>query len=107
MSRRLGTSASKTALLVQLDLIALDLTPSAVVSTYAKWIKSGEISRRSHGVGHPLVVKEKRTSEIVQFRKENRHQTVAQLTATTSQLPTCEFFSPHLKLKDIFVLFHH
>ncbi|GBM70129.1 hypothetical protein AVEN_151587-1 [Araneus ventricosus] len=65
MARRLGTSIPETARLVGLR--------SAVVSIHAKWINDGDTSSRRQGVGRSRVFKKK--------EKQNRRQTVAQLTA--------------------------
>ncbi|GBN55214.1 hypothetical protein AVEN_246141-1 [Araneus ventricosus] len=72
--RRLGTSISETARLV-------GCSRSAVVSIHAKWINDGDTSSRRQGVGRPRVIKEKRRRRLSRLVKQNRRQTVAQLTA--------------------------
>ncbi|GBO11183.1 hypothetical protein AVEN_23733-1 [Araneus ventricosus] len=73
MARRLGTSITETARL-------LGCSRSAVVSIHAKWINDGDTSRRRQGVGCPRVIKEKGRQRLSRFVKQNRRQTVAQLT---------------------------
>ena len=51
---------------------------SKIISTYTKWIKGGEIKR--HGIGRPHVIKEKDRRRLFRLAKQNRRQTVAQLT---------------------------
>ncbi|GFT57936.1 uncharacterized protein TNCV_2768441 [Trichonephila clavipes] len=53
---------------------------SSIVSIYAKWIHDGETSNRCQAVGHPCVIKEKGRQRLSHLVKQNRHQTVAQLT---------------------------
>ncbi|GFX09604.1 HTH_Tnp_Tc3_2 domain-containing protein [Trichonephila clavipes] len=74
MARRLGTSISETAQL-------LGCSQSTVVSTYAKWMNDHETSSRRHGVGRPPTIKEKSRLRLSCMVKQNRSQTVAQLTA--------------------------
>ncbi|GBN90008.1 Transposable element Tc1 transposase [Araneus ventricosus] len=74
MARRLGTSVNETAQLV-------GCSRSAVVSIHAKWINDGDTSSRRQGVGHPRVIKEKGRRRLSSLVKQNRRQTVAQLTA--------------------------
>ncbi|GBN23389.1 Transposable element Tc1 transposase [Araneus ventricosus] len=74
MARRLGTSITETARLV-------GCTRSAVVSIHEKWINDGDTSSRRQGVGRPSVIKEKGRWRLSLLVKQNRRQTVAQLTA--------------------------
>ncbi|XP_055944391.1 uncharacterized protein LOC129975354 [Argiope bruennichi] len=74
IARRLGTSISETARLV-------GCARSTVVSTYAKWMNDGESCSRRHGVGRPHPIKEKGHRRLSRMVKQNRSQTVAQLTA--------------------------
>ncbi|GFV80666.1 HTH_Tnp_Tc3_2 domain-containing protein [Trichonephila clavipes] len=74
MARRLGTSISETARL-------LGCSRSTLVSIYAKWINDGETSSRRHGVGRLHAIKEKGHRILSRMVKQNRSQTVAQLTA--------------------------
>ncbi|GBN71093.1 Transposable element Tc1 transposase [Araneus ventricosus] len=74
MTQRLGTSITETALLV-------GCSRSAVVSIHAKWINDGDTSSRRQGVGRPRVIKEKGRRRLSRLVKQNRRQTVAQLTA--------------------------
>ncbi|GBN76831.1 hypothetical protein AVEN_120240-1 [Araneus ventricosus] len=74
MARRLGTSITETARLVS-------CSRSAVVSIHAKWINDGDSSSRHQGVGRPCVIKEKGHRRLSRLVKQNRRQTVAQLTA--------------------------
>ena len=78
MARRLGTSISETARLV-------GCSRPTVVSTYAKWMNDGETSSRRHGVGRPHAIKGKGRRRLSRMVKQNRSQTVAQLTANTMQ----------------------
>ncbi|GFT02692.1 transposable element Tcb1 transposase [Trichonephila clavipes] len=73
MARRLGTSISETARL-------LGCSRSTVVSTYAKWMNDSETSSRRHGVGRLHAIKEKGHRRLSRMVKQNRSQTVAQLT---------------------------
>ncbi|GBO32138.1 hypothetical protein AVEN_173386-1 [Araneus ventricosus] len=73
MARRLGTSITEIARLV-------GCSRSAVVSIHAKWINDSDTSSRRQCVGRPRVIK-KRTSATVPLGKQNRRQTMAQLTA--------------------------
>ncbi|GBM86404.1 hypothetical protein AVEN_247443-1 [Araneus ventricosus] len=74
MARRLGTSITETARLV-------GCSQSAVVSIYAKWINEGDTSSRRQGVDRTRVTKEKGRRRLSRWVKQNRRQTVAQLTA--------------------------
>ncbi|GBN73675.1 hypothetical protein AVEN_226642-1 [Araneus ventricosus] len=74
MARRLATGITETARLV-------GCSRSAVVSFHAKWINDGDTSSRRQGVGRPRVIKEKGRRRLFRFVKQNRRQTVAQLTA--------------------------
>ncbi|GBO24030.1 hypothetical protein AVEN_128699-1 [Araneus ventricosus] len=73
MARRLGTSITETARLV-------GCSRSAVVSSHAKWINDGGTSSRCQDVGRPRVFKEKGRRRLSCLVKQNRRQTVAQLT---------------------------
>ncbi|GBM33763.1 hypothetical protein AVEN_47058-1 [Araneus ventricosus] len=73
MARRLGTSITETALLV-------GCSRSAVVSIHAKWINDGDTSSRGQRVCRPRVIKEKGRRRLSCLVKQNRRQTVAQLT---------------------------
>ncbi|GBM61172.1 hypothetical protein AVEN_102477-1 [Araneus ventricosus] len=79
MARRLGTSITETARLV-------GCSRSAVFSIHAKWINDGHTSSRRQGVGRPRVIKEKGCCLV----KQNRRQTVAQLTAQYNAGPSAE-----------------
>ncbi|GBN25451.1 Transposable element Tcb1 transposase [Araneus ventricosus] len=74
MVRRLGASITETARLVGCSL-------SALVSIHAKWINDGDTSSRRQGVGRPRVIKEKGRRRLPRLVKQNRRQTVVQLTA--------------------------
>ncbi|GBM39080.1 hypothetical protein AVEN_190220-1 [Araneus ventricosus] len=74
MARRIGSSITETARLV-------GCSRSAVVSIHAKCINDGDTSSRRHGVGRPRVIKEKGRRKLSRLVKQNRHQTVAQVTA--------------------------
>ncbi|GFX20278.1 transposable element Tcb1 transposase [Trichonephila clavipes] len=80
MARRLGTSISETARVV-------GCLRSAVVSTYAKWMNDGETSSRRHGVGRSHAIK-KSHQRLSCMVKQNRSQTVAQLTAQYNAGPS-------------------
>ncbi|GFT41184.1 transposable element Tcb1 transposase [Trichonephila clavipes] len=79
MARSLGTSISETARVI-------GCSRSTVVSTYAKWINDSETSSRRHGVGRPHAIKEKSHRRLSRMVKQNRSQTVAQLTAMQDQV---------------------
>ncbi|GBN01329.1 hypothetical protein AVEN_24147-1 [Araneus ventricosus] len=81
MARRLGTSITETARLE-------GCSRSAVVSTHAKWINEGDTSSRRQGVGRPRVIKEKGRWRLSRLVKQNRRQTVAQLTAHYNACPS-------------------
>lgn len=81
MARRLATSISETARLV-------GCSRSTVVSTYAKWMNGGETSSRRHGVGRPHAIKEKGRRRLSRMVKQNRSQTVTQLTAQYNAGPS-------------------
>ncbi|GBN01620.1 hypothetical protein AVEN_228816-1 [Araneus ventricosus] len=74
MARRLGTSIIEIARQV-------GCSRSTVVSIHAKWINDGGTSSRRQGVGRPRVIKEKGSRRLPHLVKQNRRQTVAQLTA--------------------------
>ncbi|GBN88432.1 hypothetical protein AVEN_145276-1 [Araneus ventricosus] len=74
MARRLGTSITETARLVV-------CSRSAVDSIHAKWINDGDSSSSRQGVGRPRVIKEKVRRRLSRLVKQNRRQTMAQLTA--------------------------
>ena len=73
MPRRLGTSISKTALLVGCILSA--------ISIYKKLMDDDENSSRRQDVERLRVIKQKRRQRLSRIVKQNWHQTVAQLTA--------------------------
>ncbi|GBM19454.1 hypothetical protein AVEN_205939-1, partial [Araneus ventricosus] len=81
MARRIGTSITKTARLV-------GCSRSAVVSIHTKWINDGDTSSRRQGVGRPRFVKEKGRRRPSCLVKQNRRQTVAQLTAQHNAGPS-------------------
>ncbi|GBN45201.1 hypothetical protein AVEN_167578-1 [Araneus ventricosus] len=81
MARRLGTSITETARLV-------GCSRSAVVSIHAKWINDGVTSSRRQGVGRPRVIKEKGRRRLSRLVKQNRRQTMAQLTAQYNAGPS-------------------
>ncbi|GBN14044.1 hypothetical protein AVEN_133013-1 [Araneus ventricosus] len=74
MARRLETSITETARLV-------GCLRSAVVSIHATWINDGDTSSRRQSVGSPRVIKEKGRRRLSRLVKQNRRQTVTQLTA--------------------------
>ncbi|GBM79782.1 hypothetical protein AVEN_267078-1 [Araneus ventricosus] len=74
MSRRRGTSITETARLV-------GCSQPAVVTIHAKRINDGDTSSRRQGVGRPRVIKEKGRRRLSRLIKQNRRQTVVQLTA--------------------------
>ncbi|GBM60926.1 hypothetical protein AVEN_192384-1 [Araneus ventricosus] len=81
MARRLGTIITETARLA-------GCSRSAIVSIHAKWINGGDISSRRQGVGCPRVIKEKGRQRLSRLVKQNRRQTVAQLTAQYNAGPS-------------------
>ncbi|GBM37104.1 hypothetical protein AVEN_68711-1 [Araneus ventricosus] len=81
MARRLGASITETARLV-------GCSQSAVVSIHAKWINDGGTSSRPQGVGRKRVIKEKGRRRQSRLVKQNRRQTVAQLTAQYNAGPS-------------------
>ncbi|GBN17667.1 hypothetical protein AVEN_275737-1 [Araneus ventricosus] len=81
MARRLGTSITETARLI-------GCSRSAVVSIHAKWINDGDTSSRRQGVGRPRDIKEKGRRRLSRVAKQNRRQTVAQLTAQYNAGPS-------------------
>ncbi|GBO45683.1 hypothetical protein AVEN_205740-1 [Araneus ventricosus] len=81
MAQRLGRSITETARLV-------GCSRSAVVSIHAKWINDGDTSSRCQGVGRPRVIKGKRRRRLSRLEKQNRRQTVAQLTAQYNAGPS-------------------
>ncbi|GBM71171.1 hypothetical protein AVEN_193851-1 [Araneus ventricosus] len=78
---RLETSITKTARLV-------GCSRSAVVNIHAKWINDGDTSSRRQGVGRPRVIEEKGRRRLSRLAKQNRRQTVAQLTAQYNADPS-------------------
>ncbi|GBO11182.1 hypothetical protein AVEN_23732-1 [Araneus ventricosus] len=70
MAPRFGTSIIKIAQLV-------GCSRSAVVSIHAN---DGDTSSRRQGVGRPRVIKERGRRRLSRLVKQNRRQTVAQLT---------------------------
>ncbi|GBM54100.1 hypothetical protein AVEN_247711-1 [Araneus ventricosus] len=81
MARRLRTSITETARLV-------GCSRSAVVSIHAKWINDGGTSSRRQGVGRPRVIKERERRRLSRFSKQNRHETVGQLTVQYNAGPS-------------------
>ncbi|GBN92809.1 hypothetical protein AVEN_52803-1 [Araneus ventricosus] len=81
MARRLGTSITETARLI-------GCSRSAVVSIHEKWINDGDTSSRRQGVGRPRVMKEKGRRRLSRLVKQNRRQTVAQLTSQYNAGPS-------------------
>ncbi|GBM99995.1 hypothetical protein AVEN_77593-1 [Araneus ventricosus] len=81
MARRLGTCITETARLV-------GCSRSAVVSIHAKWINDGDTSSRRQSVGRPRVIKEKGRRRLSRLVKQNRRQTLAQLTAKYNAGPS-------------------
>ncbi|XP_054713452.1 uncharacterized protein LOC129222915 [Uloborus diversus] len=73
MARRLETSISETTKLV-------GCSRSVVVSTYAKWKKTVKTNSRRKNVGRPLVIKDTGRWKLGRLVKQNRRQTVDQLT---------------------------
>ncbi|GBL89354.1 hypothetical protein AVEN_225876-1 [Araneus ventricosus] len=84
MALRLGTSITETARMVGCSRFA-------VVSIHAKWINDSDTSSRRQGVGHPRVIKEKGRQRLSRLVKQNRCQTVAQLTAQYNAGPILAF----------------
>ncbi|GBN38416.1 Transposable element Tcb1 transposase, partial [Araneus ventricosus] len=74
VARRLGTYITETTRLV-------GCSRSAVVSIHTKWINDGDASSRRQGVGCSRVIKEKGRRRLSRLVKQNRRQTLAQLTA--------------------------
>ncbi|GBM66312.1 hypothetical protein AVEN_138198-1 [Araneus ventricosus] len=81
MARRLVTSITETAQLVV-------CSRSAVVSIHEKWINDDNTSCRRQGVGRPRVIKEKERRRLSRMVKQNRLQTMAQLTAQYNAGPS-------------------
>ncbi|GBN09991.1 hypothetical protein AVEN_269279-1 [Araneus ventricosus] len=81
MARRLGMSITGTARLV-------GCSRSAVVSIHTKWINDGATNSRRQGVGRPHVIKEKGRRRLSRLLKQNRRQTVPQLTAQYNAGPS-------------------
>ncbi|GBN76236.1 Transposable element Tc1 transposase [Araneus ventricosus] len=81
MARRLEMSITETARLV-------GCSRSAVVIIHAKWINDGDTSSRRQDVGRPCVIKEKERWRLSRLVKQNRRQTVAQLTAQYNAGPS-------------------
>ncbi|GBM89147.1 hypothetical protein AVEN_140467-1 [Araneus ventricosus] len=61
---------------------------SGVVSIHAKWINNGDISRGRQGVSRPRFIKGKGRRRLSRLVKQNRRQTVAQLTAQYNAAPS-------------------
>ncbi|GBO01652.1 hypothetical protein AVEN_30550-1 [Araneus ventricosus] len=80
MARRLGTSITETERLI-------GCSRSAVVSIHAKWINDGDTSNIRQGVGRPRVIKEKGRRRLSRLVKQNRSQTMAQLTSQYNSGP--------------------
>ncbi|GBO34571.1 Transposable element Tc1 transposase, partial [Araneus ventricosus] len=57
-------------------------------SIHAKWINDCDTSSRRQGVGRPHVIREKGRRRLSRLVKQNRRQTVAQLTARYSAGPS-------------------
>ncbi|GBM17655.1 hypothetical protein AVEN_202820-1 [Araneus ventricosus] len=74
MARRLGTNITEISRPV-------GCSRYAVVSIHAKWINDGDTSSRRQGVVRLRVIKEKGRRRLSRLVKQNRRQTVAQLTA--------------------------
>ncbi|GBN24339.1 hypothetical protein AVEN_60178-1 [Araneus ventricosus] len=87
MTRRLETIITETARLVA-------CSRSVVVSIHAKWKNVGDTSSRRQGVGRPLVIKEKGRRRLSRLVKQNRSQTVAQLTAHYNAGPSASVPEP-------------
>ncbi|GBN36159.1 hypothetical protein AVEN_25282-1 [Araneus ventricosus] len=81
MARRLETSITETARLV-------GCSRSAVFSIHAKWINDGDTRSRRQSFGCPRVIKEKGRRGLSRLVKQNRRQTVAQLTAQYNAGPS-------------------
>ncbi|GBN50390.1 hypothetical protein AVEN_185885-1 [Araneus ventricosus] len=81
MARRHGTSITETAQLV-------GCSRSAVVGIHAKCINDGDTSSRRQGVGRSRVIKGKGCRRLSRLVKQNRRQTVAQLTAEYNAGPS-------------------
>ncbi|GBO10926.1 hypothetical protein AVEN_240179-1 [Araneus ventricosus] len=81
MARSHGTSITETERMV-------GCSRSAVVSIHAKWINDGDTSSKRQGVGHPRVIKEKGRRRLSRLVKQNRRQTVGQLTAQYNAGPS-------------------
>ncbi|GBM23434.1 Transposable element Tcb1 transposase [Araneus ventricosus] len=81
MARKLATSITETARLV-------GCSRSAVVSIHAKWINDGDNKSKRQGVGRPRVIKEKGRRRLSRLVKQNRRQTVAQLTVQYNAGPS-------------------
>ncbi|GBO01227.1 Transposable element Tc1 transposase [Araneus ventricosus] len=70
------------------DCTTGSLLRSTVVSIHAKWINDGDTGSRRQGVGRPRVIKGKRRRRLSRLVKQNRRQTVAQLTAQYNAGPS-------------------
>ncbi|GFV81917.1 HTH_Tnp_Tc3_2 domain-containing protein [Trichonephila clavipes] len=81
MAQRLGTSIFETAQL-------MGCSRTTVVSTYAKCMNDSETSSRRHNVGCPHVIQGKGCRRLSRMVKQNRSQTVAQLTAQYNAGPS-------------------
>ncbi|GBO09270.1 Transposable element Tc1 transposase [Araneus ventricosus] len=81
MARRLGTSITETARLV-------GCSRSVVVNIHTKWINYDDTSSRRQGVGRLRVIKGKGRRRLSLLVKQNRRQTVAQLTAQYNARPS-------------------
>ncbi|GBO24838.1 hypothetical protein AVEN_215159-1 [Araneus ventricosus] len=89
MVRRFGTSITETARLV-------GCSRYAVVSIHEKCINDGDTSSRRQGVGRPCVIKGKGRRRLCRLVKQNRRQTVAQLTPNTMQVQAQVFWNTQL-----------
>ncbi|GBN60746.1 hypothetical protein AVEN_37926-1 [Araneus ventricosus] len=81
MARRLGTNITEISRPV-------GCSRSAVVSIHANWINDGDTSSRRQGVGRPRFIKEKGHRRLSRLVKQNRRQTVVQLTAQYNAGPS-------------------
>ena len=80
-ARRLETGIFENALL-------MGGSRSTGVSTYAKWMNDCETSSRRHDVGRQYAIKEKCRRRLSRLIKQNRSQTVAQLTVQYNAEPS-------------------
>ncbi|KAK7149599.1 hypothetical protein R3I94_009045 [Phoxinus phoxinus] len=75
MARRLGTSITETAKLV-------DCSRSAVVKIYQQWSEEGQTTNRRQGVGRPRLIDARGQLRLTHLVRDNRKNTVAQVTQT-------------------------